>query len=64
MEEQKIGAPIRKFDKVYYTEQYETNMTRDDLLRKVLDEYIKQNVTQEYGEDLFNDVVKELDSLY
>ena len=67
----KVGAPIRKFDKVYSTkhplklstllnatsrvlvEKYETNMTRDELLRKALDEYIKQN--------LFNDVVKELD---
>ena len=61
----KVGAPIRKFDKVYSTkhplklstllnatsrvlvEKYETNMTRDELLRKALDEYIKQNLTQE-----------------
>lgn len=75
----KVGAPIRKFDKVYSTkhplklstllnatsrvlvEKYETNMTRDELLRKALDEYIKQNLTQEDKQDLFNDVVKELD---
>lgn len=36
-------------------------MTRDELLRKALDEYIKQNLTQEDKQDLFNDVVKELD---
>ncbi|EKC6595728.1 TPA: hypothetical protein J8O93_002882, partial [Enterococcus faecium] len=42
-------------------EKYETNMTRDELLRKALDEYIKQNLTQEDKQDLFNDVVKELD---
>lgn len=75
----KVGAPIRKFDKVYSTkhplklstllnatsrvlvEKYETNMTRDELLRKALDEYIKQNLTQEDKQDLFNDVIKELD---
>lgn len=75
----RVGAPIRKFDKVYSTkhplklstllnatsrvlvEKYETNMTRDELLRKALDEYIKQNLTQEDKQDLFNDVVKELD---
>ncbi|MDU0320695.1 MULTISPECIES: hypothetical protein [unclassified Enterococcus] len=74
----KVGAPIRKFDKVYSTkhplklstllnatsrvlvEKYETNMTRDELLRKALDEYIRQNLTQEDKQDLFNDVVKEL----
>ncbi|MFB8449733.1 hypothetical protein ACFC3Z_11670 [Enterococcus thailandicus] len=42
-------------------EKYETNMTRDELLRKALDEYIKQNLTQEDKQDLFNDVNKELD---
>ncbi|MGL9769065.1 hypothetical protein [Enterococcus sp. DIV0806c] len=75
----KVGAPIRKFDKVFSTkhplklstllnatsrvlvEKYETNMTRDELLRKALDEYIKQNLTQEDKQDLFNDVIKELD---
>lgn len=75
----KVGAPIRKFDKVYSTkhplklstllnatsrvlvEKYETNMTRDELLRKALDEYIKQNLTQEDKQDLFNDVLKELE---
>jgi hypothetical protein len=75
----KVGAPIRKFDKVYSTkhplklstllnatsrvlvEKYETNMTRDELLRKALDEYIKQNLTQEDKQDLFNNVMKELD---
>ena len=75
----KVGAPIRKFDKVYSTkhplklstllnatsrvlvEKYETNMTRDELLRKALDEYIKQNLTQEDKQDLFNDVIKELE---
>ncbi len=31
------------------------------MLRKALDEYIKQNLTQEDKQDLFNDVVKELD---
>ena len=69
----KVGAPIRKFDKVYSTkhplklstllnatsrvlvEKYETNMTRDELLRKALDEYIKQNLTQKYP------IVPELD---
>ena len=74
----KVGAPIRKFDKVYSTkhplklstllnatsrvlvEKYETNMTRDELLRKALDEYIKQNLTQEDKQDLYNDVMKEL----
>lgn len=75
----KIGAPIRKFDKVYSTkhplklsallnatskvlvEKYETNMTRDELLRKALDEYIKMNLTQEDKLDLFNDVTEELE---
>lgn len=72
----KVGAPIRKFDKVYkhplklstllnatsrvLVEKYETNMTRDELLRKALDEYIKQNLTQEDKQDLYNDVMKEL----
>ncbi|MBO0432891.1 hypothetical protein [Enterococcus sp. DIV0660C] len=41
-------------------EKYETSMTRDELLRKALDEYIKQNLTQEDKQDLFNDVNKEL----
>ena len=40
----KVGAPIRKFDKVYSTKHP-----------------LKQNLTQEDKQDLFNDVVKELD---
>lgn len=44
-EEQKGGSPIRKFNNMYYTDQYETNMTRDKILKKALDEYTKQNIT-------------------
>lgn len=36
-------------------------MTRDELLRKALDEYIKMNLTQEDKLDLFNDVTEELE---
>lgn len=42
-------------------EKYETSMTRDEILRKALDEYIKQNLTQEDKRDLLNDVTRELD---
>lgn len=75
----KVGAPIRKFDRVYaakqpiklspllnatsriLVEKYETDISRDELLRSALDQYIKQNFSQEDKLDLFNDVLRELD---
>ncbi|MCS8592895.1 hypothetical protein [Enterococcus faecium] len=42
-------------------EKYETDTTRDELLRKSLDNYIRKNLTQEDKQDLFCDVIKELE---
>ena len=69
------GAPITKFDKVYavklsaltnatasiMVEKYETNMKKDELLRKALNEYIRLNLSQEDKNDLLNSVALELD---
>lgn len=74
----KVGAPIRKFDRIFATKQslklspllnitsrilvekYETSITRDELLRQALDDYIKQNLSQEDKLDLYNDVKREV----
>ena len=74
-----VGAPVRKFDRVYavkapiklspllnatsriLVEKYTTDFSRDELLREALDEYIKQNLSQEDKLDLFNSVKFELD---
>ncbi len=73
-----VGAPVRKFDRVYavktpiklspllnatsriLVEKYATNFSRDELLREALNEYIKQNLSQEDKVDLFNSVQFEL----
>jgi len=41
-------------------EKYVTNFSRDELLREALNEYIKQNLSQEDKVDLFNSVQFEL----
>ena len=41
-------------------EKYETGLTRDELLRKALDEYIKQNMSLEDKQELYNTVIKDL----
>lgn len=41
--------------------KYTANVTKDELLRMALNEYIKQNLTQEDKQDLLNSVSKELD---
>lgn len=42
-------------------EKYETNMKKDELLRKALNEYIRLNLSQEDKNDLLNSVALELD---
>lgn len=42
-------------------EKYETNSTRDELLRKALDEYIRQNLSLEDKMELYRAVLKDLD---
>lgn len=42
-------------------EKYETNLNKDELLRKSLDLYVKQNLTKEDKIDLLNDVIKDLE---
>ena len=42
-------------------EKYETELTRDEILRKALNDYIKQNMTKEDKEDLLKNVIKDLD---
>ena len=42
-------------------EKYETELTRDELLRKALDEYIKQNLSLEDKQELYHAVLKDLD---
>jgi len=63
-----VGAPVRKFDRVYAVKTpiklspllNATNFSRDELLREALNEYIKQNLSQEDKVDLFNSVQFEL----
>ncbi|MGM0209196.1 hypothetical protein IGI96_003720 [Enterococcus sp. DIV0421] len=54
-------SPILNATSRVMVEKYETNLTRDELLRKALDEYIKQHLTQEDKQDLFNNVMREID---
>lgn len=54
-------SPILNATSRVMVEKYETNLTRDELLRKALDEYIKQHLTQEDKQDLFNNVMTEVD---
>lgn len=54
-------SPILNATSRIMVEKYDTNLTRDELLRKALDEYIKQHLTQEDKQDLFNDVMREVD---
>lgn len=42
-------------------EKYETSLNKDELLRKALDFYIKQNLTKEDKFDLLRDVTRDLD---
>lgn len=53
-------SPILNATSRVMVEKYETNLTRDELLRKALDEYIKQHLTQEDKQDLFNNVMREI----
>ncbi|MGX2947047.1 hypothetical protein [Enterococcus alishanensis] len=41
-------------------EKYETKLNKDELLRKALDSYIKQNLTKEDKIDLLRDVTRDL----
>ncbi|MBV7392480.1 hypothetical protein KUA55_17650 [Enterococcus sp. ALS3] len=41
-------------------EKYETKLNKDELLRKALDAYIKQNLTKEDKIDLLRDVTRDL----
>ncbi|EMF0137208.1 hypothetical protein OSD45_002986, partial [Enterococcus hirae] len=54
-------SPILNATSRVMVEKYETNLTRDELLRKALDEYIKQHLTQEDKQDLFNNVMREVE---
>lgn len=54
-------SPILNATSRVMVEKYETNLTRDELLRKALDEYIKQHLTQEDKQDLFNNVMREIE---
>lgn len=42
-------------------EKYETGLSRDEILRKALDEYIKQNLSLEDKQELYQTVLKELE---
>lgn len=42
-------------------EKYETSLNKDELLRKALDFYIKQNLTKEDKFDLLRDVTRDLE---
>lgn len=54
-------SPILNATSRVMVEKYETKLTRDELLRKALDEYIKQHLTQEDKQDLFNNVMREVE---
>ena len=54
-------SPILNATSRVMIEKYETNLTRDEILRKALDEYIKQHLTQEDKQDLFNNVMREIE---
>ena len=54
-------SPILNATSRVMVEKYDTNLTRDELLRKALDEYIKQHLTQEDKQDLFNNVMREVE---
>jgi hypothetical protein len=54
-------SPILNATSRVMVEKYETNLTRDEILRKALDEYIKQHLTQEDKQDLFNNVMREIE---
>lgn len=56
----KLSALLDSTAKII-VEKYETNLTKDELLRKALDNYIKQNLTKEDKQDLFNNVLHELE---
>ncbi|EOA7237422.1 hypothetical protein ACIMRY_002399 [Enterococcus hirae] len=53
-------SPLLNATSRVMVEKYETNLTRDELLRKALDEYIKQHLTQEDKQDLFNNVMRDI----
>lgn len=54
-------SPLLNATSRVMVEKYETNLTRDELLRKALDEYIKQHLTQEDKQDLFNNVMRDIE---
>ncbi|WP_159723269.1 hypothetical protein [Enterococcus sp. CSURQ0835] len=57
----KLSALLNSMTRVM-VEKYETSLTKDDLLRKALDFYIKQNLTKEDKIDLLRDVSRDLDA--
>lgn len=42
-------------------EKYETQLSRDELLRKALDEYVRQHLSLEDKQELFHAVLKDLE---
>ncbi|MBO0455832.1 hypothetical protein JZO77_03645 [Enterococcus hulanensis] len=54
-------SPILNSTSRSMVEKYETGLNKDELLRKGLDLYIKQNLTKEDKIDLLNDVTRDLD---
>lgn len=54
-------SPILNSTSRSMVEKYETGLNKDELLRKGLDLYIKQNLTKEDKIDLLNDVTKDLE---
>ena len=53
-------SPLLNATSRILVEKYATNFSRDELLREALNEYIKQNLSQEDKVDLFNSVQFEL----
>jgi hypothetical protein len=53
-------SPLTNSTASIMVEKYETNITKDELLRKALNGYIKQNLSLEDKQDLLNSVMVEL----
>jgi len=54
-------SPLTNSTASIMVEKYETNVTKDELLRKALNGYIKQNLSLEDKQDLLNSVLVELE---
>ena len=54
-------SPLLNATSRILVEKYATDFSRDELLREALNEYIRQNLSQEDKVDLFNSVKFELD---